>query len=458
VLVDLDRDLPLPLSVQLATQLSDAIRRGSLREGATLPASRTLALQLGVSRGVVTAAYSQLSTQGYLVMQQRSVPRVAALPSTAPSTEREEAAPTPLVDFTMLSPDLGLVPRRDWRRVLEHAIRVSPAQVLDYGDPRGQLELREALVDFLGRTRGVVSSPSRVIVCQGSLQSLDIACQLLASRGAARVALEDPCAAEIRTAVRRAGLRPVQIPVDAEGIRVDLLAAEAPDAALLTPAHQFPTGSVLSERRRADLVDWLVRTGAQLVEDDYDAEFRYGTPAVPTLQEKAPDRVMYAGSASKTFAPGLRLGWLVVPESAADAAGRIKWSLDGGSPGLEQVAFARLVTSGAFERHLLRARVEYRKRREALEAALAGALPRTRVEGGTGGLHLTLRLDRPVDIGALDAAASRQRVRVQAVESFLHEPAKRAERLVLGFARLHPSSSAHAAASLATVLQLAGGA
>jgi GntR family transcriptional regulator / MocR family aminotransferase len=453
LLVALDRGQRVPLSDQLATQISSAIRRGSLKEGSNLPASRTLAAELGVSRGVVTAAYAHLVAQGYLLTQTRSVPRVAAVRPVP--TSRPPGRTKVRVDFTMLSPDLSLLPRGAWKRALIDTVQTAPLSAFDYGDPRGERELRAALADFLGRTRGLIASHEQIIICQGTVQAMDVACQTLVEHGAGLLAIEEPCANEVRRCAGRAGLRVEGIEVDLDGLRTERLLSSDAEAALATPAHQFPTGSVMTKARRETLAAWLSSPGRFLIEDDYDAEFRYDAEPMAALQGAFPDRVLYLGSASKTFAPGLRLGWLVVPDVLIETASSMKWALDAGSPSLNQLAFARVVVSGAFERHLVKARSEYRRRRAALRAGLAGEIPHSSVEGASAGMHLVLRLPDDLDREALELAAELARMKLESVEGFLSDPPRSVRRLVLSYARLHPSRARTAAKALAAVVQAA---
>src|SRR6185295_8800092 len=235
--------------------------------------------------------------------------------------------------------------------------------------------LRTALASYLGRVRGVVAEPGRVLVTCGYSQGLGLVCRALAERGATRVALEDPSNPEQAQIARRAGIEPVAVAVDEEGLRVDALAATGADAVVVTPAHQDPTGVVLSGERRTALVAWLRERGAVAVEDDYDAEYRYDRAAVGALQGLDAERVVYLGSASKTLVPALRLGWMVVPGSLVEAVAGEKLLADRGTNRIDQHAFTDFLERGELDRHLRRMRVRYRQRRDALVSALTEALP-----------------------------------------------------------------------------------
>jgi GntR family transcriptional regulator / MocR family aminotransferase len=400
-----------PLRAQIEEQLRDAVRFGRLAAGLALPSSRVLARELGVSRGVVVDAYAQLSAEGYLVSRQGAPTRVsdAATPA-AGAAARPEAERAPRFDFRPGGPDVSLFPRAAWLASLRRALRDAPDARLDYGDPRGAPELRVALARYLGRVRGVVADPERTIVTSGMAQGMAIFARGLVSLGGRAMAMEDPSSAPGRAQLASNGLELAPVAVDDQGLVVDELDLEAapPDAVMVTPAHQFPLGVVLSPERRAGLIDWVARAGALVLEDDYDAEYRYDRLPVGAVQGLAPERVAYAGSVSKTLAPGLRLGWLVAPERIAQAAAAAKATDDLGTPVVEQLALADFLERGELDRHLRRTRSIYRARRDALVGALARHLPGCRPTGVAAGLHLVVSL--PPDAGeaeVLEAARSR---------------------------------------------------
>ena len=281
---------------------------------------------------------------------------------------------------------------------------------LGYGDPRGVEALRAALADYLGRVRGVVAEPSRVMVTCGYSQGLDLVCRTLARGGAKRMAFEDPSYPEQKELARRAGLEPVAVAVDEQGIVVDELARTGADAVVLTPAHQHPTGVVLAGERRTELLTWLRSGDAIAIDDDYDAEYRYDRAAVGAVQGLDPERVVYAGSASKTLAPALRIGWLVLPSSLVEPMADAKRHVDHQTDRIEQHACADFLVRGELDRHLRRMRVSYRARRDALIAALGEELPETAVSGIAAGLHATVRLPDSDDEAAIVEEARRRRI------------------------------------------------
>lgn len=434
----------------LERTVREAIVGGALRAGTTLPSSRALALQLGLSRGVVVEAYAQLAAQGFLLVRPRAAPIVAAVaPGRAAPAAAERAAPAPRHDLTATTPDVTLFPRGRWLVALQHALRSAPDRALDYGDARGEAALREALADHLGRTRGVVADPGRIVVVQGTAQGVDLLLRVLRSRGARAVAVEDPSLDSQHARVRALGLDLLGWPVDQAGL---LPPAGPADAVVVTPAHQFPTGAVLSGERRRALLAWAAARSALVIEDDYDAEFRYDREGVRALQGLDPDLVAYVGTTSKTLAPGLRLGWLVVPDALVDEAVRTKRLLDVGSPALDQLALARLLRSGDLDRHVRRARAAYRARRDALLAALARELPECAVSGIAAGLHVVLGLPTGLDDARVAAAALDRGVLVAPLSRYRIAPSATGA-LVVGFGRCHEAAVAPAVRLVAEAIR-----
>ena len=447
LLLGLDRTRG-PLRAQLEDQLRDAVRGGRLGPGAALPSSRALARELGVSRGVVVEAYAQLAAEGYLVARQGAPTRVSEAASPGPGAVPAAAGERPpRYDFRTGRPDISLFPRNAWLASLRRALRDAPDARFDYGDPRGAPELRGALARYLGRVRGVACDPERVVVTSGMAQGMALFARALRAGGVRRMAMEDPSSAPGRAQLASNGLEIVPIPVDDDGLQVERLpqtddrgrATSGPpvnpvDAVMITPAHQFPLGVVLAPERRAALLDWAAHAGAVILEDDYDAEYRYDRQPVGAVQGLAPDLVAYAGSTSKTLAPGLRLGWLVVPDHLLDAVTAAKESDDLGTPVVEQLALADFLERGQLDRHLRRTRAVYRARRDALVDALERLLPDCPPAGVAAGLHLVVHLPTGIDEQAvLDAARSRG-LGLSGISEHRVEPGPPA--LLLGYGRL----------------------
>jgi GntR family transcriptional regulator/MocR family aminotransferase len=434
LLLAVGRGAPTPLRVQLERELRTAIQTGRLRQGMPLPSSRALAADLSLSRGVVVEAYEQLLAEGYLIARRGSATRVATRTTRPVPSARSARPPRSLrYDFRPGVPDFSMFPRRAWLASLRRALTAAPDPMLGYPDSRGAEAMRSALAAYLNRARGTMARPELMVLCTGFTQGLRIVCQALRERGLGRVAVEEPSHAEQRAIISASGLRPVPVSVDRDGLRVDRLGPADVGAVLVTPAHQFPTGAVLAPARRAALLRWASQRGALIVEDDFDAEYRYDREPVGALQGLAPDHVVYAGSASKTLAPALRLGWLVLPPALAGAVAQAKRRDDLGSPTLEQLAYADFLDRGELDRHLRRTRSLYRRRRDALVAALGAHLPAVRIRGVAAGLHLMIELGRDADESAIVAAAASSDVAVYGVRVHRARPTVGPPALLLGY-------------------------
>jgi GntR family transcriptional regulator / MocR family aminotransferase len=437
--IDLDRARGQSLHAQLEDALRELVRTARLPSGTRLPASRVLASDLGVSRRLVVEAYAQLLAEGYLVAQAGAGTFVAESADTASAPA--SAAPVTQIafDFFPGHPDLMGFPRAAWARALREALReVTPAS-LGYPDPRGAPELRRVLAGHLRRVRGVAADPDAIVVVSGAAQALGLLVRALGGRP--HIVVEDPGLPPHRAILTANGARLVHLAVDGEGAVVQELAAIAEcsgtlDAVLVTPAHQLPTGVALAAGRRVALLEWARAGDAIVVEDDYDAEYRYDRTPLASLQGLAPDRVVYLGTASKTLAPALRLGWMVLPgrlvESLADQC------LLAGStaPTLDQLALARMIESGAYDRHVRQARRRYRMRRDTLVRAVATHMPDARVTGLAAGLHAVVRLPRSVDGTALVIAAYERSLAVYPVGFSFADVRGDHDELLLGYANL----------------------
>jgi GntR family transcriptional regulator/MocR family aminotransferase len=446
LLVAVDRDGERPLRAQLEDQLRDAIRRGALHAGTPLPSTRALAAELGISRGVVVEAYAQLAAEGFLVARAGAATRVASVAVHHPQPPPEEVpAPPVRFDFRTLAADLSAFPRREWLAALRDTLREVPDASLNYGDRVGAAPLRATLASYLGRARGVVTEPRDIVVCTGITQAIALLARTLRRAGVARVAVEDPGFPPHRMIFAREGLRVVPIPVDAGGLVVDALDAADVGAVLVTPTHQYPLGMALAPERRAALVEWAAARDAWIIEDDYDGEYRFDREPVGALQGLAPARVTYLGSSSKTLAPALRLGWMVVAPDLIDGVADAKALADAGSPQLDQLALARFIERGELDRHLRRMRGSYRRRRDALVEALARDVPQVEIEGIPAGLHVSGRLPPDVALGPLLERAWQGGIGVFGYEH------SGVSRVLLGYANLPEPSVAPAVRALAQI-------
>jgi GntR family transcriptional regulator / MocR family aminotransferase len=342
-----------------------------------------------------------------------------------------------------------MFPRAAWLRSMKRALMAAD---FGYVNGRGAPPLHDALASYLNRVRGTSARPNEIVSCNGYAQGIALVVQVLAKFGATRLAVEDPSADDDAVPVARAaGLEVVGVPVDDDGIRVEALDRLDADALVLTPSHQWPTGAVLSPRSRAAAVRWARERDTLIVEDDYDAEYRYDRAPIGALQGLAPDRVIYAGTASKTLAPGLRLGWLVVPPQLVDHVAEAKLQADRGSPVLDQLAFADFLEHGEFDRHLRRMRPVYRRRRDALLAALQTELPDFEPAGIAAGLHLVAYMPRDLDEPALVAAAARRGMAIYGLTPYRITHEGRAG-LIFGYATLDEGTLERGARILAQVV------
>jgi GntR family transcriptional regulator / MocR family aminotransferase len=480
LLVRLDRSAGQPLRAQLEASLREAIRGGRLRAGERLPSSRELARELGVSRGMVQDCYGQLLAEGYLVSRTGSATRVAdiggqpagaqpagdqpvagpgAIPPPAFSPPRPPSGPALIADFQPGVPDLSSFPRTDWAWAVKQACTEAAAADLGYGDPHGSPVLREVLAGYLRRVRAAAASPAHMVISTGFAQGINLVLRALARQdGVTCVAFEDPGygsakADETVRATLAAGIGVSYVPVDEHGLVVSELAASGAQAVVVTPAHQSPTGVVLSPARRHALTDWARRGGGYVIEDDYDSEFRYDSEPVGALQGLAPDRVFLLGTASKALAPAVRLGWVHAPAPLAAAVAAEKEMSDRGSCTLDQLALATLLTTGRYDRHLRRMRTVYAARRTALTGAFARHVPQVQLTGLAAGFHAVASLPPGADETAVIAAARERRVGLHGIGEYRGHPDIAAPpALVMGFGNVRERVIEPAIAAVADLL------
>ena len=469
--------------------LADAIRAaiidGRLPAGAPLPATRLLADDLGVSRGVIVEAYQRLADEGLVsarpgvgtrvlgiarpARRPRREPRLTLASRLEPTAERPEPTaarpelaerPDPAllpqrwraraeIDLSPGVPDLSGFPRAAWLRAEKLVLEQANVADLGYGDPRGSQWLRKELAGWLARTRGLRADSDDIIIVTGVAQALALLARVLRDLG--EIAVEDPGSRGSRNELAYWGLHAVPVPVDEHGIQVDDLIRSDLRAVLLTPAHQFPTGVVLAPGRRRDLLDWATKARALIIEDDYDAEYRYDRAPVPALQASAPDLVAYAGSTSKTLAPGMRLGWLIPPARLHADLVEAKHASDLGSPALPQLVLARLIAGGELEQHIRLVRKRQRSRRDALLQALREHLPAARVQGIAAGLHLLITFPGSADPDT-DLAEAILRTGVLVHPLSWHRQRPGVPGIVVGYAAHSPDQLHEAARRIAQVL------
>ncbi len=470
-------------SARIAAELRAQIAAGVLAPGAALPATRALAAERGLSRATVTTAYEQLQAEGYLDARQGARTRVAAglAAMAAPAAPEARARPSvPLSGFAhrlaALEAPQGRQPGRlmadfrfgdlapadfpllAWKRALAAALD-RRASWLGYGAPEGSAALRAALAAYLWRARGLRCAPGQIVVVNGSQQGLDLCARIALDPGAGAV-VEDPGYAMARQVFRAAGARLLPVPVDHDGLRVAALPRDGARLAHVTPSHQFPLGGVMPAARRGALLAWARATGALVIEDDHDSEYRFDIAPIPPLAALEPAaNVIYLGTVSKTLAPSLRLGYLVLAPGLVAVFAAAKRLADRHAPSLEQEALAELIASGAYERHLRRMRRRNAERRAALLGALTARLgDRVAVTGADAGLHLVAWFrDIPRAGEAMLAEAARGTGVGLYPISPLYDPDGGAERpdcagMVMGFGGLEPGAIAEGIRRLAGVL------
>jgi GntR family transcriptional regulator/MocR family aminotransferase len=435
--VDLHLDLSgTRVRAGLESALRAAVRAGRLRPGTRLPSSRALAADLGIARNTVAEVYSQLVAEGWLTAQTGAGTSVAPrrAPEPGPGTATRAEPTVPRYDLRAGTPDLSAFPRRAWLATARRVLASVPDHLLGYPDPRGVPQLRAALADYLARARGVTADPAHIVICAGFAHGLAGISRALRMAGARTLAVEAYGHRAHRGIAAGQGLRLRPLPVDGLGAVVGAATTEA-DAMLLTPAHQFPLGVTLHPRRRREAAEW----GGVVIEDDYDGEFRYDRQPVGALQTLAPDRVIYAGTASKSLAPSLRLGWLVVPPRLLDA---VTAELAAGPSALDQLTLAEFITSGGYDRQIRRARLAYRRRRDRLADALGDQ--GLRVTGIAAGLHAVLEFSRRDTEHAVVTRASQRGVAIDGLGHYRAAADDGRAGLVIGYG--HPPEHAYTTA------------
>ena len=454
ILLHLDRSHPETLAGQLRSGLRDAVRSGRLPAGTRLPASRVLAEDLGVSRGVVVDAYAQLVAEGFLVTRPGSATVVSDAVGTAanqPSWSRSRRDPRrlwrPELDLRPAGPDLTLFPRSQAARTFAEVIRYLPAAEFGYTGPWGVARLREQLAAHLSRVRAAMAPADGIVVVTGGTQALTISARALAAAGHHRIAVEDPGDPVYRHLLRVHGLEPVPVPVDAEGLVVSALRETGCRAVLTSPGYQFPTGTVMSAARRASLLEWAVACSALVVEDDHRADFHFGPRALACLQGMRPAHVILLGSVSRTLAPGMRLGWVVPPPGLLQAIAETKRDDDFGTGVIEQHALASWLESGQYDQHVRHVRLAYGARRVELGRRLDRYFPGWPQHGVAAGLEILLELPAGISERHVVAHARQLGLGVSALGP-MRVASAGPPGLVLSYARIAPRHCDEAAARL----------
>lgn len=445
--LELDHDPRTGRRAAVEAALREAIRSGRLRSGDVLPSTRSLAADLGLARGTIVDAYSQLAGEGWVTSRPGAATTVSAtiergdgVGPRRPANDRPATRPPAIAqpDVIGLSPglaDLGAFPRTQWTAAVRKVMQTAPDRVLGHVDPQGRLELRSALAGMLARARGVVADPERIVIVNGFTQGLALLSSVLRREGTPALAMEDPNLPQHRDVVTAAGLRVERVQVDEHGAKIEQLRDLTSTVFVTTPSHQHPLGMSLHPDRRASLLEWAIGCDGVVVEDDYDGEFRYDRQPLAALQARAPEHVIYAGTAGKALAVGLRLGWFVVPPGWVDRMVVAKRTADAGTAVIDQLALAEIIANGVYERHVRKMRISYRQRRDQLVAVLAERAPDVRVEGLAAGLHAVIRLPvgGPTEAEVVEAARA-ARLEVAALGPFWHRPGNHPPAVLVSYA------------------------
>jgi GntR family transcriptional regulator / MocR family aminotransferase len=446
----------------LTARIREAVLGHVLVTGARLPSTRVLATELGFSRGTVAEAYRRLTEEGLIagsagagtivVASMHGGPRAPEQAAEVPSRAAvRRPARRDVIDLASGLPDLTAFPRTAWLRAEKEVLATATSRQLGYGQPEGADELRRELSAWLTRSRGVIAPPDRIIVTAGVTGAVSLLAQTLRADGHTTVAVEDPGAEGNRRILSYWMPHLSAVPVDDDGIDTGALAATDARAVLVTPAHQYPTGVVLSPERRRELVGWTQDGENLIIEDDYDAEYRYDRRPVRAVQPLATEAVAYTSSLSKTLAPALRLGWLVPPAYLHRRLVDLRWATDLGSPALPQLTLAHLLRNGTLERHLRTMRARHRSRRDAAIGAIREWMPDVRIGGIAAGLHLVVRLPDSVDDEQIAADARREGIIVQPLSR--HYAGTGSPGLIINHAGHHPARLRDAIHALARVVR-----
>jgi GntR family transcriptional regulator/MocR family aminotransferase len=402
----LDLSGPGGLRHRLTASLREAVRSARLPPGTRLPASRSLAADLGIARNTVADAYAELVAEGWLTARQGSGTVVAQRVAPPPPVQRQAPGPELRFDLTVSTPDITEFPRADWIRSTRRALLAAPSEAFGPGDPQGRIELRTALAEYLARARGVRADPERIVVCSGFADAIRMFNRLLKGP----VVVEEYGLSFHRELWKST----VPLPVDDHGANTEQL----PDdrrVCVLTPAHQFPLGGPLHPRRRASAVEWARRVSGLLLEDDYDGEFRYDRQPVGAVQGLDPEHVAYLGTSSKALSPALRIAWMVLPDRFVDPILALKTDVEQYISMLDQLTLADFLSCGAYDSHVRRMRLMYQRRRDRLVEAVS---PYAEVSGIAAGMHAVL--DTPHET-AIVQTAREHGIEVSPLSSFRHE-------------------------------------
>lgn len=445
--INIDKSAPMPVIRQIYEQIRQMILSGQLKAGEKLPPTRRLASDLGVSRIVVMEAYEQLIAEGYIEGRQGSGTTVA----DGIYLEGEHRLPkcpvgnafviqeqkSDLINFRTGIPAVDMFPKKEWGRLLQKTCVEMPPVLFGYDQPQGRLELRQAITKHLKRARGIDCNPSQIYITAGTTQSLAILLQILYFPGAEAI-LEDP-SSEFGLMMMSSGkYQFIPVPVDHCGIQTDLLTiTKKTSFVFVTPSHQFPLGGVLPIQRRLELVNLARNTNCYIIEDDYDSEFRFAGHPISSMYCCEPNRVIYLGTFSKAFSPALRLGYAILPDALGPQFLECKYYMDEHNSLLEQLAMARFIDEGGYEKHVSKMKKVYHQRQRSVIKALEDCFPgRYTISGNSTGLHLVVEFPDTEFTKKILEDANMAGVRIHPVEALAIEKGRHCSKIVIGYGHL----------------------
>jgi GntR family transcriptional regulator / MocR family aminotransferase len=425
-----------PLHLRLAGAIRDAIQSGRLPAGALLPPTRMLAKEFRCSRWVVSEAYAQLGAEGYLATRIGSGTRVRGSPGLVLPPHDSSPASVFDGDLAPILPDLSSFPVKEWTLALRAGLSTLTTDDLEFPPRVGHPHLRQILAEYLYRVRGVHADRANVTITTGTDDGLSRLLGAMRASGIDTVAVEDPGWPGIRLAAQAAGLETLSVSVDSDGLRVSELAQNSRvRAVVVTPAHQFPTGAILSSDRRAQLLAWAGRVDALIVEDDADADKRHDGRRVGAMQSADPLRVAYVASACRTLGPAVGIGWMVTPPRWTRVI-HSRTRVAPCPPVMDQLAFAKLLQDGGYDRHSRRSRTKSRNRRDTLVRLISSLLPEARVSGAAAGSYFVVDVDCPTDCDTVLALQESRGLSLVSMHRYQLNHTRSERGLVIGFGNL----------------------
>jgi len=443
IFITIDRSQSISLTHQIYDQVRNGILEKQLKEGEKLPSSRELAGSIGVSRNIVLEAYERLIAEGYLEVRPKSGTFVAQ-GTSLPFMERKKKMDFPkknndsakvFIDFKAGNPAIDYFPRKKWAQLSKEICLHSSEEAFGYGEASGSAELRDALVNYLKRVRGVQCRAEQIFITSGATQGLKLITEML-GKDDNPIAVEDPVTDEMRNIFTYSKAKIIPVPVDENGIDPNGLLQDAPSFVFVIPSHQFPLGGILSIQRRLQLIEYAQKMNCYIVEDDYDSEFTYEGAPVPSIQGIAPNHVIYVGTFSKILSPGLRIGYAILPEELVDSFEQIKWFSDRHTSSLEQLVLARFIKEGYLDRHVRKMKKIYKEKRERLVSAIQQNFQYATIIGKSAGMHLVVEIPGIDFQPALIHKIQESGVKVYPIEQYSLEKGKHKDRFVMGYGGL----------------------